>query len=313
MTFNKLIAYGVTSVVLTTLISCASGSGGGMTGSGIVIGPITGLGSIVVNGVTFDVDNADVVVNGAAAAPADLKLGMVVEVRGTIDAATSSGVASSVEFDADLQGPVEAVDIAQSTIVVLGQLVIVTAATVFDGTSLSTLAAGDVIQASGFVDAEGNVRATRIELEDESESIEIQGLIAEIDAEARTFRIGGQLVDYSMAEIKNEPPGGLENDLFVEVHASSGPSGGTLVADQVEVKGTGFGGDEGEEVEIEGLVTRVISNTEFVLNQTRRVRIDARTEFEDGSAADIRVDARLEAEGVVDGDGVLTAREIKFR
>ena len=313
MTLIRLIAYSVMPVVLTAAASCASGSGGGMTGSGIVIGPITGLGSIIVNGVTFDVDNADVVVEGAPAGPADLKLGMVVEVRGTIDAGTASGVASRVEFDADLQGPVEAVDVAQSTIVVLGQLVIVTNATVFDGTTLQTLAVGDVIEVSGFVDGEGNVRATRVELENEADGVEIKGLIAELDADAQTFRIGGQLVDYSTAEIKNAPPAGLSNDLFVEVHAHGGPTGGVLVADEVDVKGTDFGGDEGEEVEIEGLVTRVNSATEFVLNQTRRVRIDSRTEFENGSAADIAVDTRLEAEGIVDSDGVLAAREIDFR
>jgi hypothetical protein len=86
-----------------------------------------------------------------------------------------------------------------------------------------------------------------------------------------------------------------------------------LFATEVEVKGIDFDGDEGEEVEIEGLVTRVISATEFVLNQTRRVRTDARTEFENGTAADITVDVRLEAEGIVGDDGVLVAREVEFR
>lgn len=313
MTLKKLIAYGVTSVVLAGLMSCASGSGGGITGSGIVIGPITGLGSIVVNGVTFDVDNATVSVNGSSATTSDLKLGMVVEVRGTIDAAAATGTATSVAYDRDLQGPVEAVDVAQSTIVVLGQLVIVTNATVFDGTTLATLAVGDVIEVSGFVDAQGNVRATRIELEGDEEGVEIKGRIADLDPDAMTFRIGGQLVDYSQAQIENAPSGGLANDLYVEVKAQqSGSVGGVLFADEIDVKGTDFSGDEGEDVEIEGLVTRVISSTEFVLNQTRTVRINAQTKFDNGSAADIVVDAALTVEGVVGNDGVLVAEEIEF-
>jgi hypothetical protein len=82
--------------------------------------------------VTFDVDTASVVIDGTPAAASELRLGMVVEVRGTVDARTATGVAASVEFDDDLQGPVEAVDESQSTIVVLGQLVFVTEATVFD-------------------------------------------------------------------------------------------------------------------------------------------------------------------------------------
>lgn len=313
MTLSKLINYGVIAGVLAAMVSCGSGSGGGMTGSGLVIGPITGLGSIIVNDVTFDVDTADVVIDGTPAAASELRLGMVVEVRGTIDARTATGVAASVEFDDDLQGPVEAVDESQSTIVVLGQLVFVTEATVFDGTTLATLEIGEVIEVSGFVDGGGNLRATRIELESESEGYELRGLIAELDGDAETFRIGGQLVDYSNAEIENAPPDGLANDLYVEVEAQDDPVGGVLLATEVEVKGNDFDGEEGEEVEIEGLVTRVISATEFVLNQTRRVRTDARTEFENGTAADIAVNARLEAEGIVDNDGVLVAREVEFR
>ena len=313
MTLSKLTRYGLISPLLAALISCASGSGGGITGSGIVIGPITGLGSIIVNGVTFDVDNANVTVNGTPADTSALKLGMVVEVRGTIDAGTATGVASSVAFDTDLRGPVEAVDVSQSTIVVLGQLVIATPTTIFDGTTLDTLAVGQYIEVSGFVDGEGNVRATRVELESDDEISEIEGLTADLDAEGETFRIGGQLVDYSGAEIKNAPAGGLQNGLFVEVHAHTAATGGTLVADEVEVKGSDFGGDEGEDVEIEGFVTRMISATEFVLNQTSTVRITAQTEFDGGSAADIAVDVRVEVEGVVDGTGVLVAREIGFR
>ncbi|HET9062740.1 MAG TPA: DUF5666 domain-containing protein [Candidatus Binatia bacterium] len=313
MTLSKLINYGVIAGVLTAVVSCGSGSGGGMTGSGLVIGPITGLGSFIVNDVTFDVDTASVVIDGTPAAASELRLGMVVEVRGTVDARTATGVAASVEFDDDLQGPVEAVDESQSTIVVLGQLVLVMEATVFDGTTLATLEIGEVIEVSGFADGGGNLRATRIELENESEGYELRGLIAELDGDAETFRIGGQLVDYSNAEIENAPPDGLANDLYVEVEAQDDPVGGVLVATEVEVKGNDFDGEEGEEVEIEGLVTRVISATEFVLNQTRRVRTDTRTEFENGTAADIAVDTRLEAEGIVGNDGVLVAREVEFR
>ena len=56
MTLTNFIKYGVIPGLLVAMVSCGSGSGGGMTGSGLVIGPITGLGSIIVNDVTFDVD-----------------------------------------------------------------------------------------------------------------------------------------------------------------------------------------------------------------------------------------------------------------
>ena len=57
----------VTAVLATALLAtapgCGSSSGGGIDGSGVVFGPIEALGSIVVSGISFDVDNADVVLD----------------------------------------------------------------------------------------------------------------------------------------------------------------------------------------------------------------------------------------------------------
>ena len=64
-----------------------------------VIGPIAQFGSIVVDGITFDITDAVVTIEGNAATVDDLKLGMYVFVRGPVDETTSTGVAERVASD----------------------------------------------------------------------------------------------------------------------------------------------------------------------------------------------------------------------
>jgi hypothetical protein len=300
------------AAVALTIASCADSSGGGITGSGLVIGTITDFGSIFVNGLEIEVGEATITIDGAPATEADLRLGMVVEVRGVIDAGAGTGSASSVVFDDELQGPVEQVDVAGSLIVVLGQVVLVDGSTVFDDTSLATLVPGDIVEVSGFRDGDGNVVASRIERKEGEEEIELKGVVAELDADAQTFLLGAQLVDFSGAEIDNAPAGGLADGLFVSVETTQPTVGGVLFAEEIKVEEEGFEGEEGEDVEISGLVTNVISPTEFVMNATRPVRTTTATEFEGGDAGDIVVNAQLEVTGMLDDAGVLVARKIEL-
>jgi hypothetical protein len=183
---------------------------------------------------------------------------------------------------------------------------------VFENATLDTLAAGDLVDVSGFTDADANVRATRIERRETQERIEISGFVADLDESARTFRIGGQLVDYSEAEIEDEPEDGLAEGLLVEVTTMRPLVAGVLLADRVEVEDEGFEGGEGDDVEIEGVVSRVVSASEFVMNATRRVRITAQTRFEGGDAGDIVVNRELHAKGMLDASSVLVATEIEL-
>jgi hypothetical protein len=294
--------------------SCGGGGfDGGISGTGIVYGPITALGSIVVNDITFDVSGAEISVNGSPAAAADLRLGMLVTVRGSIDMAGASGTADMVDFDATLEGPVEATDVAAGTLQVLSQLIITDVSTRFDGASLAELKGGDVVEVSGFLDGDGLVRATRVALEDDQGTFEVEGVISGLDQTSRSFAIGQLLIDYSTAEIDNAPAGGLADGMRVEVKASSAPVGGVLAADRIKVSDDGVGGSEGEEIEIEGFVTVVTSPTEFTMSGNQKVRITGDTRFEGGAADDIVVNARLEAEGRLDAQSVLVAEEIDFK
>ncbi|MFU8765483.1 MAG: DUF5666 domain-containing protein, partial [Haliea sp.] len=108
------------------------GGGGGIGGSGqstTSSGTIDGFGSIFVNGVRFDTDDAEVIVNGEVRGEEALRLGMVVLVSGEVDDDGVTGTAQRVLYDNELKGPISAIQIApdgnSKLLTVLGVNVIV--------------------------------------------------------------------------------------------------------------------------------------------------------------------------------------------
>ena len=106
-------------------------------------GPITGFGSIIVNGVRYDDSAASITDDdGVSHRPERLKLGMVVEVDAQgVDRVAAQGKALKVRFGAQLVGPAAGPLAADSSLTVLGQKVLVNATTVVDDALVGGLAA----------------------------------------------------------------------------------------------------------------------------------------------------------------------------
>ena len=68
--------------------------------------------------------------------------------------------------------------------------------------------------------------------------------------------------------------------------------------------------DDGEEVEIEGYIQAVFSDTEFQVNGYC-VQITESTELDDGTLDSMQVDVWVEVEGHM-GDGWIVANEVEF-
>ncbi|MDO8596921.1 MAG: hypothetical protein Q7R45_09880, partial [Sulfuricaulis sp.] len=120
-------------ISLTLLTACGGGGGSSTpaastaagstvttdtvtTGAGSVLysGPVTGLGSIVLNGVRFETIGAKVHDSddpyGAASYPDQVKLGMTVSVEGSADEAKGTGTAGTIRLDGGIRGQVSAID-----------------------------------------------------------------------------------------------------------------------------------------------------------------------------------------------------------
>ena len=180
---NVLLAAGGLLVVLALIFhGCSSSSSNDtpqLTGPNVSRGVITGFGSVIVNGIHFDVTKAAVSVEGAAADVSALKLGMEVTVK------SDGQAASSVNSTNELEGPVSAVT-GTNTAVVFGQTVKTDAGTVFDGTPQAwPRSQGSICEVHGFRDSAGMIHATRIEKKGTataSTAVESKGIVSNLTA-----------------------------------------------------------------------------------------------------------------------------------
>lgn len=172
----------------TALAACGGGGGGGgggsdgsgtTTRSAAYVGPITGLGSIVVNGVRFETVGVTVTdsddLYGSAEFRSALAMGMTVSLGGNVNEAQLTGRPVQIRVLGGVRGYLAATPAPGATVLntVNGQSVVLDASTVYAGstgtapnvinvTSLANLAAGDAVEIYGVAQANGDFLATRV-------------------------------------------------------------------------------------------------------------------------------------------------------
>jgi hypothetical protein len=295
-------------------VSCGAGSGqtAGIDRGGVTSGPVTAYGSIWVNGERYVTSNAMITVNGDTVDESELAIGQVVLLTSTRVDTTLT--ADTVSYESNLVGPVQSVDIVAGELIALGQTVRVTATTSFSAditpADLTGLTPGDTVEVSGLVDAAGAISATRIELESASAPLRLTGEITASSADR--FNIGAQQVDYSLAPFMGFPGGVFNVGDRVRVTGSGLGGGGEILATEVIYRGSGPTTEEGDEGDIEGLITNFLSPASFTLAGFAVVA-NAQTQYSGGTASDLGNSIRIEAEGDFDASGTLVADEIEFR
>ena len=288
---------------------------GGIIGSGIAFGPVSGFGSIIVNGVRYDTSSATFSIDDGAGTEADLKVGQVVTVKAETDDQGNTN-ATEVIFDNEVEGPIESIDLVANSLFVLGQLVLVDTNTSFDDSittaSLEGLSVGDVIEVSGLINSNGAIVATRIELKTGAVEFEVHGTVSALDSGAQTFMLNALLIDFSNATLQDFGVSSLANGDLVEVKGINFATGGEFIATSVELESLNDRiGNNDDSGEIEGLITSFTSVESFSVANVP-VITNSSTVFEDGVAADLALNVRVEAEGNFDANGVLVADKIEF-
>ncbi len=289
---------------------------GGIGRNGFAVGPVSNFGSIIVNGVTYNTDAAAFTINDAPGTQADLSVGDVVVVVGTIDDDGLTGTADTVLFDDLVTGPVESIDLPGNTLTVLGQLVLVSPETSFDDSfspaSLEGVSIGQIVEVSGQINANGDIVATRIEPKPAGTQFEVHGTVASLDNTNMRFNLRDLVVDFTNAMLDNFPGGQISDGDFVEAKGLMLNANGELVAARVELEALVPGGNDGDRLEIEGFITRFVSATDFDVAGFP-VTTTASTVFEGGVAGDLGLNIKVEAEGDIDSNGVLVATKIDIR
>lgn len=289
---------------------------GGIVRTGFAIGPIANFGSVIVNGVRYSTTGATITVDDSPGVESDLRVGQVVSISGQLDASLTTGTATLIRFDDNVEGPVQSIDAVAGTLVVLGQTVRVGANTSFDDNiqpaSLAGLVVGDIVEVSGLVMSDGSIDATRIEKKPAGSLFEVHGTISSLDTVARRFNLNALVVDYSAAQLDDFPGGQPGNGQPVEAKGSAVDANGVLAATRVEFEGSPVSGAAGDHVEIEGFITRFVSAQDFDVSGVP-VTTGAATVFEGGTAADLGLNVKVEVEGSLTAGGAISASKVDIR
>lgn len=256
-----------------SLSACGGGgdvAGVGQGGTGAFsIGPITGLGSIIVNGIRYDDSGASISSDDSSLSARDLRLGMVVAVQGT-PAVNGQSTASRIVLGGELVGPISSISNtgSEGSFVVLGQTVKATTST-FYGPSitggLSGLAVGQVVEVHGIADTAPNSQtATFVERKSSPSEYKLQGKVTAHNATDKTFSIGSLAMSYAGTDaddVRVTPAIGA----LVRVRLATAQVGGAYPVNRIRKPEDSFSGFSGE-VEFKGTITAFTSTSSFSVN-----------------------------------------------
>ncbi len=272
----------------------------------VVRGSIDGFGSVIVNGVRYETDQATISVNDTEGTQADLSVGQIVTLY-----ANSNGnrnVADNIIYDLDLKGPAANIDATANTFTVLGQTVSVSNLTSYKGVTWP-LTNGQSVEVSGYV--KGNeLIASFVELNDVNDTeVELRGVVANLNEAAQTFEIGSQQISYlSTTELD------LDGQVFadgLQVEVEGNLESGVFTATEIEADDENL--PDGVEIELAGALYDFDGAAKtFTVNGTQ-VTWNSQTEFDDGiSAENLDNDVTVEVEGTINANGVLVAEDIEI-
>jgi len=285
-------------------------------------GPITAFGSLYVNSVEYNTDNANIYFEDKLASESALKVGMIVTIQ-----KTSNNQASSVYYSDEVKGIVITNNIPSGSTTgeldVMGQKVTVNDGTIFESyvtgiTDVSMIQQGNVVEVSGYSSGKGLITATRLEVKSEkfiagTDELEVKGIVGNYDGVNFTFNIGNLEIYYKDAVLEYLP-NGIKDGLYVEAKSTNGLNASMqLIASKVELKNQGskgYHGDEDEEYEVRGLIME-ISDTSLTVNG-QVIKINDITEFSDADRSMFVVGTLVEVEGRFNANKELVAKKVEF-
>ncbi len=309
----------VTTAVVATIIDA------GVGGTGIVRGAITGFGSVYVNGVKFDVSESSFEVDGISGkSQADLDIGMVVTINGNINPDGVTGKALSLIYDDDIEGPILVTpdfiagsDNTQKQFTILGYNIIVDSLTTrYKNTTFATLSQNDIVEISGYKTATNSINATFVKKSgtynetSNTPNVELKGTISALTA--TNFKLGTVTVNYDNAtELDLNNTTALSNGMYVEasgsLHIINAIS--QINATKIEQEELEFN-DPDKEINLSGLITDYVDNTDFKVNG-QRVNAGNANDLEPDNALSLLTDGvKVNVEGIIQ-NGILIAEEIE--
>lgn len=331
--------------LLVGLTACSiGGTGSTSTASGgtqVATGTIIGFGSVIVNGIEFSRKPglADDRIklrfeNNTSARENSLRVGMTVNIRGTINNTAVTGEYESIEFQPELRGPLDTngVDTTAGTLTIMGRKIQVETNTNFDSIRDLTEINGELqagnhpeLEISGDLDnGTGILHATRIARKAlnfnalTEKTVQIKGKIATANvasgASSGSFAIGTVSINFTSAALgSNTTSADIAAGTVVEV---KGVLNGTVItASRIEKKNAVDAGVN-DTVKLKGTANGGIVDNTFTIdgpNGAITVHTAAASFRKGGVAATsaiVTAGTTLEVEGVLQADGSVAATKV---
>ncbi|HET7794401.1 MAG TPA: DUF5666 domain-containing protein, partial [Rhizobacter sp.] len=273
-------------------------------------GVVNGFGSVVVNGIHFDVRSADIVVDGIAGrTQADLRGGMVVDVVSRIAPSGNTGTATRLVYESLLRGNIEALPGA-GVVSVLGQRIVIGEGTLFSNASeIDDLQLGDRVQVSGFRAPDGSLHATWVAKEGSGGNLQLTAFISSITGSS--VRLSGLDIDLATAEFEGVTQATLAAGQLVRVVLQAAPTNGQAVARKISLVDRRTATSLSKQ-QIEGITAQWDAGTgRFSLNG-QAVQVNLATRYEGGTRADLATGVRIRVTGTLDSAQVLNAEKLSF-
>lgn len=319
MTHTQLFKSISLAIITSAVTACSGGGGSTQSDTEITsIGTITGFGSVYVNGVkyethssTYSVDDNDAFDDSA------LAVGMKVKLKGTVNANGTTGTATSIVYDDDVEGPVDAgsvtlLDANTKTFTIFGISIRADANTTAfdDGASFDGLADSQILEISGYFNGQ-HIVASRIEKQNDLDDIfEVKGTVSSYDGTSiiLTLQTGASVGPFvisnsAILEIPANPVG-----QFVEVKLQD--QSGSLVAIKVELDDEDLIDENDDDISIRGFLTDD-GNGGYRINGVQ-LEFDNNVEYKPASLEGaLTTDLEVKVEGKMVGD-VLLVDEVEI-
>lgn len=191
-----------------------------------------------------------------------------------------------------------------------GRLITTDERTIFKDNAFTMIAEGVRVEIYGREADNGEILATRIEIEDNDDSddyyVELEGAL-EADAENGLLLINQQQVFFDdSTQISDGSVADLVQGTYVEIEASVDENG-VLFAREIEIED----GDDENSADVEGTISELLDNGEIVVEGITII-VNEATEFEDGNISRIQVGTYVEVEGHFNEQQKLVAERIEF-
>ena len=327
---NRQLPISLAVAFSSSLVLAACGGGGGSStaangtnkspASTQLLGPVQGLGSVVVNGVRMSTLGSSVTDEDGHTFPqSKLGLGQVVLVAGDTNPDGLTGTATQINLVREFSGPVQSV--GANTFSLLGQNFSVDTTTVFKTESssvpgsLAQILAGDYVEVYAVRQSDGQYLATLVEEQSGKASLESgiegRGLVSNLDTTAKTFTIGDLTVNYTGVMVQ----GTLANGVAVRFKATQDPvyamnGSATILANSVQVKGIQNKlNTRTDQVEVTGFVESDAGDQNPATFTLAGLTIDVSAARYEGLTT-LAVGNRVEVKGVL-SNGVLMATKVE--